>query len=171
MTVFLTFRFTLDLNALTISEHLQFKEQIIIYKQIAPVIREGDLYRLWSPFKVPYAAWMYVSQDKSEAVVFAFSLNSDHWSNLVPRLMLRGLRPDAEYEVSEPLPNNVQQQADNLKIIETIGPVYQLGYQTVFFTGEILMSAGLPLRFYTLDDSIMFLLKAVRKRPSRHPSI
>ncbi|RYG60162.1 hypothetical protein EON64_19515 [archaeon] len=31
------------------------------------------------------AAWMYVSRDKSEAVVFVFSVNSDHWSNLVPR--------------------------------------------------------------------------------------
>ncbi len=35
--------------------------------------------------KVKFAAWMYVSEDKREGVVFAFSLNSDHWSNIVPR--------------------------------------------------------------------------------------
>jgi hypothetical protein len=64
---------------------------------------------------------MYVSRDKSQAVVFAFSLNSDHWSNLVPRLLLQGLLPDAEYEVSEPQPNNVTQGTGNLMIIETEG--------------------------------------------------
>jgi hypothetical protein len=64
---------------------------------------------------------MYVSRDKSQAVVFAFSLNSDHWSNLVPRLLLQGLLPDAEYEVSEPLPNNITQASGNLMIIETEG--------------------------------------------------
>ena len=67
------------------------------------------------------AAWMYVSRDKSQAVVFAFSLNSDHWSNLVPRLQLQGLLPEAEYEVTEPLPNNITQASGNLMIIETEG--------------------------------------------------
>ena len=33
-------------------------------------------------------------------------------------------------------------------------PVYQLGYSTVCLTGQILMSAGLPVKFYTLDDSV-----------------
>ncbi len=37
-------------------------------------------------------------------------------------------------------------------------PIYQLGYQSVLLTGEILMQAGLPIRFYTLDDSVMFFL-------------
>jgi hypothetical protein len=67
------------------------------------------------------AAWMYVSRDKSQAVVFAFSLNSDHWSNLVPRLQLQGLLPEAEYEVSEPVPNNITQASGSLMIIETEG--------------------------------------------------
>jgi hypothetical protein len=72
-------------------------------------------------FQLNLAAWMYVSRDKSQAVVFAFSLNSDHWSNLVPRLQLQGLLPEAEYEVSEPMPNNVTQASGNLMIIETEG--------------------------------------------------
>ena len=90
---------------------------------------DGDLYRLWNPFKAPYAAWMYVTRDKSEALVFAFSVNSDHWSNIVPRLKLQGLRPDDDYEITEPIPNNVQQQVDNLKIIETLG-----GHKNINFT-------------------------------------
>jgi hypothetical protein len=111
---------------------------------------------------------MYVSRDKSQAVVFAFSLNSDHWSNLVPRLQLQGLLPEAEYEVTEPLPNNITQASGNLMIIETEGkarvlhagsymlftdrcsvcrfavPVYQLGVHKACLTGGMLMCAGLP---------------------------
>ena len=67
---------------------------------------------------------MFVSRETGDAVVFAFSLNSDHWSNLVPRLMLQGLDPTAEYDVTEPLPNNVTQQSGNLRIIETEGMDY-----------------------------------------------
>lgn len=35
--------------------------------------------------------------------------------------MLRGLNPDMEYEVTEPLPNNVIQNIGNLKIVESEG--------------------------------------------------
>ena len=67
------------------------------------------------------ASWMYVSRDKSQAVVFAFSLNSDHWSNLVPRLQLQGLEPDIEYEVSEPKPNTVTQTNVDLDVVDIKG--------------------------------------------------
>ena len=103
---------------------------------------------------------MYVSRNKRKAVVFACCLNSDHWSNLVPRLMLQGLNPDTVYEVSEPLPNNMTQRMDNFMVIESDQPVYQLGVSSVPMTGNILMKAGLPLKFYTLDDSVMFYLEA-----------
>ena len=106
---------------------------------------------------------MYVSRDKLRAVVFAFSMNSDHWSNLVPRLLLQGLLPDDVYEITEPIPNNMAQSTGNLRITELEVPVYQLGYNSVRLSGEILMSAGLPVKFYTLDDSVMFYLKRVRK--------
>ena len=125
--------------------------------------RNGDLFRLWSPFQVKLAAWMYVSRDKLRSVVFAFSMNSDHWSNLVPRLLLQGLLPDEVYEITEPIPNNMAQSTGNLRITELEVPVYQLGYNSVRLSGEILMSAGLPVKFYTLDDSVMFYLKRVRK--------
>ena len=105
---------------------------------------------------------MYVSRDKLKAVVFAFSMNSDHWSNLVPRLLLQGLNSDDVYEITEPIPNNMTQSSGNLRITETEVPVFQLGYNSVRLSGEILMSAGLPVKFYTLDDSVMFYLKHVR---------
>ena len=83
--------------------------------------------------------------------VFAFSLNSDHWSNIVPRLLLQGLLPNAVYEISEPMPNNVAQAQGNLRIVETEAR-YQLGRPAVCLTGQTLMHAGLPVKFFTLDD-------------------
>jgi hypothetical protein len=112
---------------------------------------------------------MYVSRDQARAVVFAFSINSDHWNNLAPRLTLRGLIPDAEYDITEPYPNDITQQAGNFMLIESDGksfysfiidihfhsisliynyqylvPIYQLGRSDVVLTGETLMNAGLP---------------------------
>jgi hypothetical protein len=45
--------------------------------------------------------------------------------------------------------------------METPQPLYQLGHPAVFLTGEILMQAGLPIKFYTLDDSLLFHLRLV----------
>jgi hypothetical protein len=115
---------------------------------------------------------MYVNREKTEAIVFAFSTNSDHWNTLVPRLFLKGLNPHVEYELSEPFPNNITQSAGSYMLIESesklplkssvsfvfliplfyvyrpsfcgLVPVYQLGVDKVILTGNILMSAGLP---------------------------
>lgn len=62
---------------------------------------------------------MYVSRDKKEAVVLGFSVNSDHWSNLVPRLPLQGLDPNADYAITEPYPNNMMQSEGTFMMIET----------------------------------------------------
>jgi hypothetical protein len=156
-----TFGYELNLSNCTIKEAFLFRDYTAVYLSVAHIIRYGDLYRLWNPFKVTYAAWMYVSRDKTQAVVFAFSLNSDHWSNLVPRLLLKGLNPDVVYDVTEPLPNNLVQQIGNLRIIESEFDTFQLGYPTIRLTGDILMQAGLPVKFYTLDDSVLFILKVV----------
>jgi hypothetical protein len=75
--------------------------------------------------------------------------------------MLQGLAEHFVYEITEPIPNNVAQSSGNLRITELEAPVYQLGYRSVSLTGELLMCAGLPIKFYTLDDSIMFSLKAL----------
>ena len=154
-----TFGYEMDLSSSTPKEILMYRDFSYVYLGVAPIIRYGSLYRLWDPFKVSFASWMYVSEDKKQAVVFCFSLNSDHWSNLVPRLLLKGLDPNIEYEITEPLPNNIAQQAGNFKIIETDLSIYQLGHASVTLSGNHLMSAGLPIKFYTLDDSVMFVIK------------
>lgn len=139
-----------------------------------------------------FAAWMYVLSTKScsagacsstcatetpqstccaqEALVFAFSINSDHWSNIVPRLKLQGLDSDAWYEITEPLPNNICQSAGTNRIAESAEAAYQLGYSSVVLPGDMLMEVGLPIKFYVIDDSVMFRLRSVdRDKVPRAP--
>ena len=49
-------------------------------------------------------------------------------------------------------------------IIESEFAAYQLGYHRLALTGDILMQAGLPVKFFTLDDSVMFVLKETSNR-------
>ena len=50
--IYIQIRFTLDLTAISVSEIVLIKEQIAVYRSICQVIRKGDLYRIWNPFKV-----------------------------------------------------------------------------------------------------------------------
>ena len=47
-----TFGFELDISTASANDKASFKKQIEIYKIIAPIVRFGDMYRLWDPFKV-----------------------------------------------------------------------------------------------------------------------
>ena len=47
-----TFGFELDMTEVNAKDKSLYREHIAIYKAIHPVIRKGDLYRLWDLFKV-----------------------------------------------------------------------------------------------------------------------
>jgi alpha-galactosidase len=86
------------------------------YKEIRPVIQQGDLYRLISPradepgdvgnaARGAFSAVQYVSKDKREGVLFAFRTFIPQFmpqydeSIFLPTVYLRGLDADAMYEV------------------------------------------------------------------------
>jgi alpha-galactosidase len=71
---------------------------IALYKEIRPIIQFGDQYRLRSPQAHPFSAIQYVSKDRSEGVLFAFRTHLPFPTDLPP-LYLRGLDPEARYEV------------------------------------------------------------------------
>jgi alpha-galactosidase len=71
---------------------------IAYYKQIRHLVQLGDMYRLRSPQAHPFSAVQYMSKDRSEGVVFAFRTHLPPPAQLPP-LRLRGLEPDARYEV------------------------------------------------------------------------
>jgi alpha-galactosidase len=151
-----TFGYELDLRKVPPNELQAMRRQVAAHRLISPVVRNGELYRLWDPFRCDYCAWMYVTLE--HAAVFAFNLSSRFWSDLVPRLHLRGLDPNSLYDVTEPLPNNRMQKSGTLEVIHAGCDVYQLGAPRVRMYGATLMAIGIPLRFLTQDDSLMFLL-------------
>ena len=75
------------------------KAAVADYKRIRPVVQQGDLYRLASPYEKPLSAMMYVDEAKSAAALFALGL--DRAEEVSETLCLRGLEAGAQYEVRE----------------------------------------------------------------------
>ena len=78
------------------------KKTIAEYKEILrPIVQQGNLYRLVSPYdRKGYASLMYANDDASRAIVFAYKM--EHFNNmLVPRLRLDGLDASRTYEFRE----------------------------------------------------------------------
>lgn len=71
------------------------------YKKIRPVVQQGDLYRLISPYdKSGYASLMYVSPEKDHAAYFVYKMEQYH--NMPrPAFRMAGLDPQKRYLVRE----------------------------------------------------------------------
>ncbi|MDR3314398.1 MAG: alpha-galactosidase [Oscillospiraceae bacterium] len=91
-----TFGYELDLTKIPPDEILEMKQMNRNFRAWQKLTAQGDFYRLRSPFEGEECAWMFVSEDKREALVQYFRLRGtpDAWP---PRLRLQGLAPDALY--------------------------------------------------------------------------
>lgn len=113
-----TFGFELNLTEHSEEELNVLRRYVRWYRAHGAVIRAGDLYRLLPPDEgCRGGAWMYVTQDKGEAAVFAVGEALRGSGSVRPRLRLRGLDAEGRYEA------------------ET-GEIWQ---------GDTLMLAGLPI--------------------------
>ena len=132
------FGYELDLTAFTEEEKETVRQQVSRYKQIRGLVQQGDLYRLKSPFEGDESAWMFVSEDKREGLVYAFRTTA------VPNasrrtLRLAGLDPEFEYVVEA-----------------------QHGEEQALLGGDRLMNMGLSLDYEPKDyQSRSFRLRAV----------
>jgi alpha-galactosidase len=120
------------------------KKAVADYKRLRPVIQQGDLYRLVSPWENNYAALMYASDDKSRAVVFVYGLNRFILTDYATPLLLEGLDPAKRYRVSE---INKEKRDHSRVNGRTLG-------------GESLMGMGLPIKLEGDYDSAVFELVA-----------
>ena len=142
---------------MTDEERLQCTIALADYKALRPIIQLGNLYRLVSPYgesqgptansqspaKQQVAALMYVTDDKKEAVVFAYSL-SNFMKQAPQRIRFAGLDPEKVYTLEE---KNIRVQYNHTKNAWDAGEPCSLhGKQ---FTGAYLMSAGLILPLST----------------------
>lgn len=92
------FGYELDLTKFTPEEKELAKAQVANYKEIRSLVQQGNLFRLESPFEGNDTAWMFVSEDQREALVYYFRvLAMPH----PPRrmLLLSGLNPDFDYRI------------------------------------------------------------------------
>ncbi|MCX7772177.1 MAG: alpha-galactosidase [Clostridia bacterium] len=94
------FGYELDLGKLSEEEKTQVRQQVAQYHQWERLISQGDLYRLQDPFKGNTAAWMFVSSDKKEALVFYYQVLSVPNPEM-PELKLKGLDEKAVYTASD----------------------------------------------------------------------
>jgi len=121
------------------------REMIRLYKEIRPIIQEGDLYRLNSLRREHISAVEYVDREASQAVIFVFmrtnpacdppKTNILRWAS--PRFIFtlypRGLLPNQKYRV------------DGIRGARS---------------GEAWMSAGLPIEMEGDDDSQIIRIEA-----------
>lgn len=92
--------YELDLTTLTVEEKTVIKEQVAFYKQHRRLIQYGTFIRLLSPFEGNDTAWMFVSEDKQEAIVFYFRVLAEASAPFVT-LKLAGLESEALYQIGE----------------------------------------------------------------------
>lgn len=118
--------FDIDVHNLSDADFNLCKQAVVNYNRLKPVILDGDMYRLVSPYEGNHAAINYVSGDKKHAVLFAYDLHPRYREPLF-NVRLQGLDPSLVYSVKEiNLPEG--QKAE-----------------TKTYTGDYLMKIGLPV--------------------------
>ena len=122
--------FDIKLEDMNQNEHLYCDQAVKNYNRLKPVILEGDLYRLVSPYGSNHTSSMFVGKDKKTAAVFAFDIHPRYAEKTLP-VRLQGLNADKKYRVKEI--NMMPGSGSSLK-----------GNNQVF-SGEFLMNVGLDL--------------------------
>ena len=130
------------------AEEREFSKQAIAhYKTIRPIVQMGNQYRLVSPFdKKGIAALMYINDDASQAVFFAYKM--EHFAGMnVQRVRMDGLDADKTYRITE------------LNVAPCEKPCHLDG-QT--FKGRMLMNTGVELALNKEYASRVLLLQEVK---------
>ena len=116
---------------MTEEEKALCRNAIAEYKTIRPVVQQGDIYRLLSPYdKQGAASLMYVSSEKDKAVFYWWK--TEHFCNQhLPRVRMAGLSPDKQYRIHE------LNRIDNAP----------LSFEGQTFSGAYLMANGLEMPY------------------------
>ena len=126
-----TYGYELDMTKMTEEEKQASIKHIELFKRVRDVIHYGDMYRIRSPFEGENAAFEYVNEDKSKAVLVYVTVIG-HPCSLAHRVKLEGLDADAIY-------------VDTATGIE--------------YSGDILMNLGIQMRDYRDAESRMFIFE------------
>ncbi|MDB5267681.1 MAG: alpha-galactosidase [Hymenobacter sp.] len=92
--------YDIEVDKMTADE-LKFSQQAVEdYKRLSPVIWQGDLFRLRSPYEGNQVALMYVAENQAQAVVYGYSLHTRFLETVLPT-RLQGLDPARRYRLTE----------------------------------------------------------------------
>ncbi|MFC5630226.1 MULTISPECIES: alpha-galactosidase [Streptococcus] len=92
--------YELDLTKMSDSDKVDVIEQIASYKKIRPLVQYGDFYRLKSPKAGNETAWIFVSENQKEALLFTAHVLA-HAQPYLSKTLLIGLNPDWDYRLEE----------------------------------------------------------------------
>lgn len=122
--------FDIKLDDMSEQDALYCRQAVQNYNRLKPVILEGDLFRLVSPYDGNHTSSMYVDKAGEQAVLFAFDIYPRYAEKTLP-VRLAGLHPDKMYRVREInlMPGNRSSFRGNEKA----------------YSGEYLMKVGLNL--------------------------
>ena len=119
-----SFGYELDLNIISDEEKEEVKQQIADFKKYWNVIHNGTYYRLHTPVEdTEAAAWIFVSEDNSEALLNIVTLDT-HCNSPVPYVRCKGLDANKMYR------------------LENTDGYYKQGS---VYSGSALMYAGIPV--------------------------
>ena len=139
------FGIDLALDKATPDERKQIAEGVRLYKErIRPLVMQGDLYRLVSPYDHPLASLSYVSSDRNDAVVYLYQVEDGK----VPQVCLEGLDADANYQVEE------------VSLSEGVVSHFKIHKQVVCGAG--LMKQGIENPLDTKFESAVLILTKVK---------
>lgn len=122
--------FDINFSRLKEAERTFCTAAVKTYNTLKPVILDGDLYRLVSPYGSNHMAVMYVAEGQKKAVLFGYDINPRYGEPLLP-VRLEGLRPGARYRL------------DEVNLMPGSKSRFALNGQTV--SGQYLMNAGVQL--------------------------
>ena len=77
----------------------ELKRQLELNKEIRHTVQMGDMYRLVSAYEKEYAAYEFLEEDKSRAVLFLLGQNMQ-FGRVPERVRLKDLDPDKRYKVT-----------------------------------------------------------------------
>jgi alpha-galactosidase len=122
--------YDIDISHFTADE-LTFSQQAIAnYKRFSPIVYQGDLYRLASPYEGNRAVAMYADQSKKNAILFAYNLSSRYREVFSP-IRLQGLDPNKQYKIKE------------INLMPNVKSAIAANDKT--YSGEYLMSIGIEV--------------------------
>jgi alpha-galactosidase len=158
------FGYELDLTLFTDNEKDLAARQIAQYKEIRTLVQQGDMYRLLSPFEGDgETAWMFVSEDKTEAFVAYFRVLAKP-NAPITRLKLKGLDANMDYRIETGAASNedVSTETGNSASVAKADP-FKEAFGGTLYGGDRLMRIGLVVSDLRGDYvSCTYRLRAVQ---------